>query len=314
MPAYFVPYLTALVIGINVTATGIQEQSGIVHDGITRFLTKKIPWESFMLRIVQKLFGVLRGGHLILDDTVIAKPYARYMEGASFVHSSVLDRVVYGYNIVLLSWSNGTIAIPLAWKWYRKHGKSKIDLAMRLLYEAKHRWKLTPQYVLFDKYYGADRLLNRLQEYHWRFVGQLKCNRIINAAPIREDLVYEGDITHGYVTDQVKITIIKHDGKFFFTNDPSLSPRDIPTVYKDRWPIEEMFRFLKTELSLEACQARTNQAQKTHLASCVLAYLIFQKEQQVKRNQTLYAIKHAWQIDRRLGRNQIRHYVKVLSA
>lgn len=102
--------------------------------------------------------------------------------------------------------------------------------------------------------------------------------------------------------------------KYFFANDPSLPTYDLPTIYKDRWPIEEVFRFLKTELRLEHCQARTRQAQKTHLASCVILYLIFQKEQQIKKNETLYATRRLWQMDRRLGRNQINHYVKVLSV
>lgn len=314
MPVQFLPYLSSLVIGINVTATGIAQQSAVSHDRIARFLVKRRLWQRWIVWIVQKLFGVLMGGYLILDDTVIAKPYARNLQGASFVHSSLLDRVVYGYNIVFLCWSNGTITIPISWRWYKKNKKSKIDLAMELLHEAKHWWRLSPQYVLFDTYYGADRLLNRLHAYHWLFVGQLKCNRIINAAPIQEDLVEEGDITRGWITDQLRATITKHGGNWFFTNDPTLNPQEIPMLYKYRWPIEEVFRFLKTELSLEKCQARTVQAQKTHLASCVLAYLLFQKEQMIEATETIYSIRRKWQMDRRLGRNQIRHYVKVLSA
>lgn len=314
MPAQFLPYLTSLVIGINVTATGIARQSSVTHDQIARFLVRRRLWQRWMLWVVQKLFGVLIGGYLIIDDTVIAKLYARTLEGASFVHSSALDRVVYGYNVVFLCWSNGAITIPISWRWYKKNGKSKIDLAMELLKEARDRWSLTPRYVLFDTYYSAHQLLDQLQRYGWRFVGQLKSNRIINAAPIKEDLVDEGDTTRGWITDTVKVTIIKHDGNWFFTNDPKLNPTDIPALYKHRWPIEEVFRFLKTALSLEKCQARTVQAQKTHLASCVLAYMIFQKQQMIEADETMYSLLEKWRIDRRLGRNQIRHYVKVLSA
>jgi hypothetical protein len=314
MPAIFVPYLVGLVQGFFVSATSLERQFGYSHDGITRCLVKRFAWERWVTLVIQKLFGVLSGGYLILDDTVIAKPYAKKMQGASFVHSSVLNKTVYGYNIVFLCWSNGTITIPLSWKWYKPNSKTKIDLALDLLAIAQKRWKLTPQYVFFDKFYGADKILNRLEEYHWKFVAQLKCNRIINAAPIKEDLTTEGDSTVGWVTDWVKVAIVKHDEKYFFTNDLSLSAHDFPSLYKNRWPIEEVFRFLKSELRLEQCQARTKQAQKTHLASCVLTYLIFQKEQQIKKNKSLYAIRRSWLFDRRLGRNQINHYVKVLSA
>lgn len=314
MPVQFVPYLIGLVQGILVSATSIERQFGYSHDGITRSLVKHFVWEKWIILVIQKLFGILTGGYLIIDDTVVAKPYARKMQGASFVHSSLLDRTVFGYNVVFICWSNGIITIPLSWRWYKPNSKTKIDLAMALLYEVKHCWKLTPEYVLFDTYYAAERIINRIVSYHWHVVGQLKCNRIINAAPIKEDLIYDGDKTIGDITDEVKGKIVRHDKKFFFTTDLLLSHDGIVALYQKRWPIEEVFRFLKTELRLEQCQARTKQAQKTHLASCVLAYLIFQKEQQINVNETLYSIRRVWQMDRRLGRNQINHYVKVLNA
>lgn len=115
MPAQFVPYLIGLVQGIFVSATSLECQFGYSHDGITRSLLKWFPWEQYMLFVVHRFFGMLSGGYLIIDDTVIAKPYAKKMEGvASFVHSSVLERVVFGYNIVFLCWSNGTITIPIS--------------------------------------------------------------------------------------------------------------------------------------------------------------------------------------------------------
>ncbi|MEK7165448.1 MAG: transposase [Patescibacteria group bacterium] len=314
MPVQFVPYLIGLVQGIFVTATSLERQFGYSHDGITRSLTKRFPWEQWIMLVIHKLFGALSGGYLIIDDTVIAKPYAKKMDGASFVHSSLLDRTIFGYNIVFLCWSNGTLTIPLLWRWYKPNSKTKIDLAMILLREAKQRWKLTPRYVLFDTYYSAERIINRIVSYKWQVVGQLKCNRIINAAPIKEDLTHQGDAAIGDITDQVKGRIVRYDKKFFFTTDLSLSLNEMTALYQKRWPIEEVFRFLKSELRLEACQARTKQAQKTHLASCVLAYLIFQKEQQMKKKETLYSIRRLWQMDRRLGRNQINHYVKVLTA
>ncbi|MEK7103426.1 MAG: transposase [Patescibacteria group bacterium] len=314
MPVQFVPYLIGLVQGVLVTATSWERQFGYSHDGITRSLIKRFSWEQWIILVVQKLFGVLAGGYLIIDDTVITKPYAKKMRGASFVYSSLLNDTVYGYNVVFLCWSNGTITIPLIWKWYKPNSKTKIDLALLLLKEAKHRWKLTPEYVLFDTYYAADKLLNLIVSYRWHVVGQLKSNRIISAAPIKEDLTQDGDCLIGCVSDHMKGRIVRHDKNFFFTSDLTLTSDEIVTLYEKRWPIEEVFRFLKTELRLEACQARTKQAQKTHLASCVIAYMVFQKEQQIKKNETIYSIRRSWQIDRRLGRNQINHYVKVLTA
>lgn len=127
--------------------------------------------------------------------------------------------------------------------------------------------------VLFDSYYAADKLLNQIQGFCWTFTCLIKKNRIICAAPIGEDLTDEGESLVGPITGEVKGRVIRHDDKFFLTNDLSLTGEDILLLYSLRWPIEEVFKFLKSQLHLEACQARNKQAQENHLGSCILAYL-----------------------------------------
>lgn len=326
MPAQIVPYIRGLIQGHKVTATFLQRQFGFSHDQLTRTLQKRFPWQQLLVLVVQRLFGVLTKGCLIIDDTVIAKPYAKQLQGAAFAYSSSLKTIVYGYHVVLLCWSNDCwdnknnrgVTIPLAWRFYRKDGPSKVKLAIQLLKEARTRWGIKPRCVFFDTWYAADKILRQLQEYQWPFVCQVKKNRVVSAAPIKEDLTEDGDSLVGAVTDQVIGLIVRNDGKFFLTNDLSLSPKEVISLYGHRWPIEEVFRFLKDQLHLERCQARTRTAQETHLASCVLAYLLIQKERQNTLNQdsqqTMYAIKEQWLLDRRLGNSRINHYVKVLTA
>lgn len=313
MPAQIVPYIRGILQGHKITATFLQHQFGFSHDCLTRVLKKQFVWQKLLMFTINRLFGVLKGGYLIIDDTVIAKPYAKSLEGASFVYSSILERTVYGYAVVLLCWTNGRLTIPLSWRWYKKGKASKVDLAQDLLGEAYNLWKLQPKLVVFDSWYAASRILNQLKSYGWQFVFQIKKNRVVSCAPIKEDLTQDGDSLVGMVTDQVKGTIIRHDEKFFCTNDLSLSSAEILSAYAYRWAIEEVFRFTKSQLHLQKCQARSQTAQETHLASCVLAYLLIQREKQ-DTTQTLYVIKRDWLLNRRLGNNRLNHYVKVLSA
>lgn len=110
-----------------------------------------------MFCLIKRWFGLLENGYLIIDDTVLAKPYGKKFAQACFAYSSCLDKVVYGYHIVLLAWTNGFITIPLSFRFYQKGGKSKVALAGELLKEAKIFWKINPVAVLFDSWYGGNK-------------------------------------------------------------------------------------------------------------------------------------------------------------
>jgi len=309
MPAQIFTYLKGLLQGSNITATFLALQFGYSHDGITRFLSSGFPWKKALLRLIHIWFGLLKGGYLIIDDTVLAKPYGKKFAQACFAYSSCLERVVYGYHIVLLAWTNGFITIPLSFRFYRKGGKSKVALADELLSEAKYFWKIKPVAVLFDSWYAASKLIDQIQSYHWTFYSQIRKNRVINAAAVSDDLISNGDYLIGPLTDSCMGCILRYENKFFATNNLLVSSERILHSYRLRWKIEEIFRFLKSELHLEECQARSVTAQQTHLVSCILAYLLLQKEHQYLSDKTLYQIKTDWLLNKRLGNNRINHYV-----
>lgn len=317
MPAHIIPYLTGLLQARNITATFLERQFGFSHDQVTRALQRRFHWQRIILFTIQQLFGVLSAGYLIIDDTTISKPYAKKLEGAGYVYSSVLERTVYGYQVVMLCWTNGTLSVPLSWRFYRKHldGKTKIDLARELIEEAYVFWKLTPKAVLLDTWYSAGTLLNQLHHYGWAFVCQIKKNRVVNACRVDDDLIYDRESLIGPITGVFKGKVLKNEQRFLLTNELGMADQEMIHLYNIRWKIEEFFRFAKTELHLEELQTRSLTSYQTHLGSCVISYLILQKEQRKTQSQdTIYFIKQEWMLNRRLGRNRIRHYVKVLSA
>ena len=69
-------------------------------------------WQTLLEYAFRTLF-VWEQGYLIVDDTVISKPFATAMEGLAWVFSSQERRPVYGFSLVLLVWTNGLIRIPL---------------------------------------------------------------------------------------------------------------------------------------------------------------------------------------------------------
>lgn len=311
MPAPLVSYIRGLLQGLKPTATALSRQFGYSHDQLTRFLASAVSWRRWYRFLILHLFGRLSDGWLIIDDTVLAKPFGRLFASASWVYDSSAEKTVFGYNIIMVCWSNGVVTLPLCWRWYQKGGKTKIDLSLELLAEVFSWWRVKPSYLLMDAFYVAGQLINQLEDYGWKWVGRIKKNRIINCCPIQEDLVEERSSLIGPLTGRAKVKVIRHGDRFLATNDLALPNRDIPYWYQKRWSIEECFRFLKQQLHLSGCQARSTTAQQKHLLTCCVAALIVEKEKTTSQK-TGYAIKERFMLDRVWGNNRIRHYQPLL--
>src|SRR4030067_1468950 len=315
MPAPLVCYIRGLLQGFTCTSTSLSRQFGWSHDQLTRGLRKRFWWCQFWRWLINTLFGPLTNGWLIIDDTVIAKPYGKLFAQASYVFSSIMGKSVLGYDVVLLCWSNGTITLPLAWRWYRPGGKSRIDLALELLSLAQKTWKLQPPMILFDAWSMADRLIDWLTLNQWHFVCRCKRNRILNACPVWQDLPQSGNVTLGWITGKTRVKVIKDDERFLATNELTLNLMEICEWDARRWPIEDVFRFLKSKLHLEECQSRSLRAQQTHWGTTLTAYVILIHQRTTKHpTKTLYQLHEAWMMKTNLSRSAYRYYYQVLRA
>lgn len=314
MPAPVLSYIRGILQGYKITCTYLERQLGFSHDTLTRTLKERFGWIRYWRLLVHLLFGNLSEGWIILDDTVLAKPFGKKFPQASVVYSSSLDRYVFGYNLVFICWSNGTRTIPLCWRWYKKGGKTKIVLAQELLAEVRNIWKMTPTMVLFDSWYAAEVIINHLTAWHWHFVCKLKKNRIVNGSAIGEELIQDGDEMVGLLTGCCRVRIIKNEDRYLATNDIMLSQEEMIDWYAKRWAIEEVFRFLKDQLHLEGCQARTKTAQKTHLMSCLVSYLMIVNENTIHPDKTLYRIKEEWLHNRAFARSQFTKYSTLFTV
>lgn len=97
----------------------------VSHDSLTDFLNKD--WQGqILLSQLLKPFNWL-SGYLIIDDTTIDKRYGKHYQGARYVFDTGKEKIIMGYQVVLLIWTNGIIRIPLGMRLYSKNSKSKID-------------------------------------------------------------------------------------------------------------------------------------------------------------------------------------------
>lgn len=298
MPTKIVSYIKGLLsVSEDATCTAmarvLNEESS--HDNLSRILKdKKLEWQILLSSFLLRIFGKLRDGFLIIDDTVIDKSFAKVIENISWMFCSKKNKSVLGLNIVVLVWSNGIITIPLAFKiWKKDSKKSKYDLALELLSYAKNFLKLKPKYVVFDSWYAAKKILKRLQGYKWKFVCQIKKNRKFNGVQLKLYKKYPYWMEQGTIDGSFKVLIVRNGKKYFATNDLALSKKEILDRYKTRWTIETMFRMLHDKLGFGECQARSLQAQTAHIHLCLMSFMLLEKEKQ-ETGKTWYQLRREY--------------------
>lgn len=279
MPALIWLYLTALLYYRTApTCVAMSEALQTVsHDCLTRMLQADWSGQTLLERACRLLF-VWERGYLILDDTVIPKPFATAMESLAWVFSSQERRPVYGFSLVLLVWTDGTLRIPLSVRLWRKGGPSKYELARELLSYARNRLRCRPEYVLFDAWYPSKTLLKRIQDYGWYFVCRLKKNRRFNGQPLRRYRRHPYWAECGWLTGGLKVLVVRYGAKFFATNRLMLPAAEVRRVYRIRAQIEEVIRVCKDQLGLSGCQVRSERAQLHHVTSCLVAFCILERE------------------------------------
>jgi putative transposase len=293
MPELLWRYLTALLYyGTSASCVALAEALQTVsHDRLTRLLQAEWSGHTLLELAVRTLFGWQRG-YLIIDDTVIPKPFATAIEGLAWVVSSQERRPVYGFSLVLLVWTDGQLRIPLGLRLWHRGGPSKYVLALELLSYARNRLRCRPEYVLFDAWYPSKALLKRIRDYGWYFVCRLKKNRRFNGQPLRAFRRHPYWAERGWLAGGVKVLVVRYGTKYFATNRLTLPAVEVRRLYRIRAQVEEVIRVCKDQLGLTGCQARSARAQLHHMACCLTAFCVLERERH-DRGLSIYKLKRA---------------------
>jgi putative transposase len=291
MPELLWLYLTALLYyRTSATCVALAEALETVsHDRLTRLLRSDWSGQRLLELALRTLF-VWERGYLIIDDTVIPKPFAMAIEGLAWVFSSLERKPVYGLSLVLPVWTNGTLRIPLGMRLWRKSGPSKYALALELLSYARNRLRCRPDFVLFDAWYPSRALLKRIRDYGWYFVCRLKKNRRFNGHAVRHHRRHPYWAECGWLSGGLKVLVVRHGKKYYATNRLTLTAVEVRRLYGFRSQIEEVIRVCKDQLGLTGCQARSARAQRHHLACCLVAFCVLERER-YDRQLSIYKLK-----------------------
>ena len=291
MPTLLWLYLTALLYyRTSASCVALAEALQTVsHDRLTRLLQGDWSGQTLLEFACRTLF-VWERGYLILDDTVIPKPFATVIESLAWVFSSQERKPVYGLSLVLLIWTNGTLRIPLGLRVWHKGGPSKYELALELLSYARNHLRCRPDYVLFDAWYPSRVLLKRIRNDGWYFICRLKKNRRFNGRALRAYRHHPYWSETGWLAGGLKVLVVRYGAKYSATNRLTLPAAEVRRLYRVRSQIEEVIRVCKDQLGLTGCQARSQRAQLHHMTCCLVAFCVLERERQ-ERHLSIYKLK-----------------------
>jgi hypothetical protein len=261
----------------------------VSHDRLTRLLQGDWSGQRLLELVCRTLF-VWDRGYLIIDDTVIPKPFATAIDGLAWVFSSLERQPVYGLSRVLLVWTNGTLRLPLGMRLWHKGGPSKYELALALLSDARHRLRCRPESVLFDAWSPSTALLKRIRNYGWYVVCRLKQNRRFNGHAVRHHRRHPYWAESGWLTGGLKVLVVRYGKKYYATNRLTLTALEVRRLYHVRSPIEAVMRVCTDQRGLTGCQARSARAQRHHLACCLAAFCVLERERH-DRHLSIYQLK-----------------------
>jgi hypothetical protein len=252
------------------------------HDAFTRLLHRLEPDPATLWAEAEP--QVRRGaGVLVLDDSTLDKPYARKIGLLTRHWSGKHRRVVQGINLLTLLWTDGEALIPCDYRLYEKSvdGLSKNDHFRALLDTAKERG-FAPECVVFDSWYASLANLKALRGHGWRWVTQLKANRLVNPdgagnRPLGDCAIGEaGTRVHlqgyGFV---LVFLIVRPDGdrEYWATSDLGLGELTRLKYAEWAWGIEVYHRGLKQHCGVERAEVRAARAQRNHIGCAIRAFL-----------------------------------------
>jgi putative transposase len=256
----------------------------MAHDSVSRWLsqeklTPKVLWTESQYLIKKE------GGSLVIDDSVLDKPYSREIPLVKKQYSGKHHRPVKGIDIVNVLWTDGEKMIPIDYRVYdpTRDGKTKNDHAREMLGMAKKR-ELKPQYVLMDAWFTSIGNLKAIEAHGWKWIGEIKCNRQVSVKKgeyVRvENLDWASKQVHrvwlkayGFIVVS-KIVAPNGDIAYIATNDLSLEDAEtIKNHFAHRWTIETFHRGIKQCCGIERCYSTLERSQRNHILCAFLAFL-----------------------------------------
>lgn len=253
------------------------------HDAFSRLLARLEPDPETLWHEVQP--HVRRADSiLVVDDTVLDKPYAHKMGLVGPFWSGKHQRVLRGINLVTLAWTDGDAVYPTDYRLVdpaEAPKRNKNEHFREMLVTAKARG-FAPRYVCFDSWYSSKENLKAVRSHGWHFLTQVRSNRRVDPDKTGNRSISDcaiaatGTIVHvegfGFVK-AFRLVAPNGDTEHWITNDLGMDELTRLTYAQRARAIEEYHRGLKQCTEVERCPARLARSQRNHIGLALRAFV-----------------------------------------
>lgn len=297
--------------------TNLSQTLNISHDKLYREMDKgsqsvKRSYKELVGQ-AKKVFSKKRVT-LIIDDTVICKPYASQMDGVATIFDSNKKQSVNGFAAITAILTDGKINLPISTdlhftkKVLQKDFVSKGLRALDLVKELVLQFNI--QDVIADAHYVKKEFLSELKALGINYLFKIPRNRKIQFRKKHEQIKYLCKLEKNRRTRRIRATFqdiscyiyaVKYnsDKINYYISSQRIDRKRVAEKYKKRWVIEKFHRTAKQKLGLQECQARSSEKQLFHILNVMKAYQNAELVRHKKRFKTVDSV--------------INHYRKVKS-
>lgn len=296
----------------NYTGTNFSEhRSGMSHNTVSRFLMGNHFTPGQLWKAVHPELDDHDRAVVIVDDSVQAKKYSRFIKMVKRQYSGNEGGLVNGIGLVNFVHSGGNDRDfwPIDYRVYSPDSdrKTKNHHFQEMFLDMVASKGLRATTILFDSWYSSWQNLKLINSHQWTFFTTLKSNRLVSVSREKgyqhlEELEFdEGRLVEGLVVKLQKVPfkvklfkLATPDGRieWVITNDLSqdMNAFVAETKNENRWQVEEFHRGFKQLTGAEKCQCRKERSQRNHFACCYHAYISLKiKAKEVGK--TIYALK-----------------------
>jgi hypothetical protein len=294
------------------TATGLSRllEGGISHDQVTRMLSSSKMTSKAWWKLVKPHVRQIEqdAGILIIDDSIVEKPYTDENEIICWHYDHAQGKTVKGINFVSTLYFAQGVALPVAFelvskteiyidkKTGKEKRKSKITKNERyrqMLKQVCHN-QIPFRYVLNDLWFASAENMRFVKlDLEKEFIMALKKNRKVALSQADKANGKYQRIDQLTIPEDTTLTIYLEGVPFplqlvrqLFTNeddstgvrylvssDLTLNADRIITIYQKRWKVEEYHRSLKQNAALAKSPTRTETTQTNHFVAALWSFV-----------------------------------------